>query len=478
MWREETTLVIRARLCLIPSECGLEYLKAWALLTLYRGCRTTQSFDEASLPLSRTTTALRCETIKVMLGPSLHTLRNTAHLNNFSSGYTEILLKRATTLFQNKVPIIFSLAHLAKLAGVKHSYLIQIVDRSEISEYRIFNIKKKSGGFRRICVPAPELEAVQRWIHTNILKSPGALKAVHDAARAYLPESSAFKNAHDHAGCKWLIKIDIKDFFESVSERQVYYAFQKLGYSSLLSFQLARICSRVVPGRDDLKKRLREKKWRWTAVSRTQQKIATLPYKYGQSIGHLPQGAPTSPLVSNLVFTKLDNAISAFANEVNGVYTRYADDIVISFSDSSRESCEIVFRKVSELITRAGYRINKKKSGIRSSHKRLIVTGLIINSATPKLKKEERLKIEAALYHIKKRGLLAHAEHIGAKNPLNYINHLHGKIVFARSVEPDFGQKCLIKLNEALAQNADTLELLRALNFSSDMESNKFRKCV
>ncbi|GJH07309.1 RNA-directed DNA polymerase [Caballeronia novacaledonica] len=348
----------------------------------------------------------------------------------------------ADQLTENKVPLIFSLIHLAHVSGVKWSLLRSFV-RRDSDFYGCYEIRKRSGGNRRICVPEPALKLIQKWIHANILRSTGALARLHSASTAYAPGASIKKNADSHVGAAWLIKLDIKDFFESISERQVYWVFRDLGYPALLSFELARLTTRVAPPRRDGTMRHRDKMWRWSNNASQ----AYPAYKPGRVTGNLPQGAPTSAMLSNLAVRELDVQIQLIAARHHATYTRYADDITLTLVQGSRPACAEIFRSVADAITHAGFRVNKCKSRISGPGSRKIITGLVITSKAARVAKNVRSEIEIALHYIKKHGLLDHIERCGHKNPVGYLNYLYGRIYFVRSIEFDFGTRALEELN-------------------------------
>lgn len=404
-----------------------------------------------------------------MLGPSLHSVSRQAKSAQFAPSYTERLLSVATSLSTSQVPMVFSLMHLAHLTNSSWTSLRDSIKRQS-DDYRVFEIRKRSGGNRRICSPNPMLKRVQQWIHSYILKSPGALKRMHHASAAYAPNSSILKNAGMHSGCAWLIKLDIKDFFESISERQVYHVFRSLGYPALLSFELSRICTRVIPPRVDGKTRPRDQKWRWTNDDVHQ----SHPYAKHSRIGHLPQGAPTSAMLANLVVTQMDHEIQKIADFYGASYSRYADDIVLSLDlNGNKKVCNEIMHTVAYVVTRGGFRVNRVKSHISGPGARKVVTGLVVNDTIPRLTKSMKDKIELALYHIKKHGLLSHASRCHSSNPLGYLNHLTGLIHFARSIDHTFGERSMKQLASALESHSELIQVLRTF----DTQTAKSKYC-
>ena len=376
-------------------------------------------------------------------------------------------MQLAQDLDAQHVPTVFSLMHLAVLSRTRWSDLRDVIQRKR-EFYRIFTIGKRSGGSRLICAPTPNLRRVQTWIHKNILCSPGAEFLLHRAASAYRPNASILKNAQVHAGATWMVKLDIKDFFESVSERQVYHVFRRLAYPALLSFELARICTRRVPRRRMAVPRLREQLVRWINFDEHRDGG---PYTTIPQVGHLPQGAPTSAMLANLVAYDLDIKIEGIAKRHGATYTRYADDMILTFAVGSKEACESAFRESSNVIKRFGFRVNRSKSRIVGPGGRKVVTGLVVNDSKPRLPKSVKSEIDLAIYHIRKHGLLSHIERRKSTQPLGYLNHLVGKILYCYSIEREFGRKALTGLREALEPNRELLEV--AMAFEPDGSSSQ-----
>ena len=391
-----------------------------------------------------------------MLGPSLHTIQKDAVAKSFNVKYVQELKQRTAAMMGAKVPVVYTLMHLARLSGSPWERLHQCVKRTR-DPYSTFEVRKKSGGNRRICVPAPFLKRTQTWMHQNILCSPGARALLHDASTAYGDDCSAYKNASVHAGAAWMVKLDIKDFFESISERQVYHVYRRLGYPALLAFELARLSTRFLDQSWGGTAQLRQGRWRWTAADPGKR----VPYARPYQVGHLPQGAPTSPMLANLVVREMDVDISAIASSAGANYTRYADDIVLSLEKSTRATATALLQAVGEVVTKAGFRINRKKTHVRGPGARKVVTGLVINDAKPRLPRSIKDEVELALYHIEKHGLLGHMERKRSKDPIGYLSHLQGLLLYARQVEPEFADAALASMREVLAPYAEFLDVFR-----------------
>jgi len=187
------------------------------------------------------------------------------------------------------------------------------------------------------------------------------------------------------------------------------------------------------------------------------------PYSREAQLGHLPQGASTSGMLANLVASDLDMKMELIAKEFEATYSRYADDIVFSLGVSSRVRCKEILARAASLVGSYGFRVNKKKTKIVSPGARKIVTGLVLDPCSPKLTREFRDSIELAVYHIARHGLWSHVDRVNARDPVGYLNHLIGKLVFARSVEPAFFARQIGLLKAALGPYAEALAVSREL---------------
>ncbi len=392
-----------------------------------------------------------------MLSPAPHIFRSQLARQDFHPEYVEKLRAQFEALRSNSVPVIFTLMHLSILSGVSWEALRSVVKRTNLeADYKVYPKRKRQGGLRWITVPTHQLHATQTWIANNILKSGGAVALLHPAATAYAEGHSTFKNAEPHAGAPWIVRIDIQSFFESISERQVYHAFRRLGYTALLSFEMARICTRVVPS-SEAKHRKRDDQLRWKANTASREVV---PYPT-HTIGHLPQGAPTSPMLSNLVLAPIDAHIQATAEKYAAVYTRYADDLVLSFSIGPKERAEEVLSSVRRILGVHGFVLNRKKTRILGPGARKIVTGLLVDRERPRLPRMFKAHLSAAVYHLEKRGVADCSQYMSSKHPFSYLDHLAGQLQYAYSIEPEFARAMFKRIEAILNREQQLIDLLK-----------------
>lgn len=314
-------------------------------------------------------------------------IRDECKIHRKSSSYTEKYLEYAKNLYEKGLPLISSPEHLSLLIGIDHQYVCNMAYASD-KFYRHFTIKKANGKSRGIYEPLPDLKHVQHWILTNILeKCP-----VSDYAKAYVKKRTLKHNARFHKAQRVVVTMDIKDFFPSIRLFDVFTIFKEMGYFENVAWFLAHLCCRKKA---------------------------------------LPQGAPTSPYLSNIRMMNLDKAIVNHTAVEKIRYTRYADDLTFSGDFNPHK----LISSVSKLVYQDGFQVNTEKTRVAYQNTRQEVTGIVVNSHM-QVSKEQRKRIRQQVYFIKKYGLDSHLEHIGEERT-NYLNHLLGQINFALFVNPE-----------------------------------------
>ena len=292
----------------------------------------------------------------------------------------------AENLYKKQLPIIYDQKNLALLLGIDNEYLHRMSNEPKYF-YRTFYIEKKMGKKRRIDEPLPDLKKVQVWILKNILYAVSC----EVYAKAYIPGLSIKDNVRFHRMQKIVLKLDIKNFFPSIKSGKVLNVFLGMGYSVAVAVFLTKLCC------------LNE---------------------------CLPQGAPTSAYLSNLIMNNFDGIIGKYCLDKKLRYTRYADDLTISGDVNIGEIIYLVDRELRYLDLKR----NIKKMSVMRRGNRQKVTGIIVNDKL-QLDREYRLKIRQELYYIKKYGIDSHLSHIGEERG-NYISHLLGKISYCLFINP------------------------------------------
>jgi retron-type reverse transcriptase len=217
---------------------------------------------------------------------------------------------------------------------------------------------------------------------------------VHDAARGYVRKKSIVDHAVPHVGSKEVLTVDLRNFFPSIKFARVFAIFRDIGYTRDVSFSLARLCCLD---------------------------------------GALPQGAPTSPNLSNIVCRRLDFRISRMCQRLGVSYTRYADDLCFS-GDSIPAS---LLHSLNAIIQSEGFDINENKTRMHSkTSNRKMVTGLNVAHSGVRLPQDYKRAISLDLYHIERHGLLSHLAKRKITDPA-YLSKLLGKVGFWLQIEPE-----------------------------------------
>lgn len=327
--------------------------------------------------------------------------------NSHTENYLEECLKYAGNLHQRNLPVIFDFVHLASYFACSAETLKGMVTNVE-KHYTEYKIRKKSGGDRLIEAPDYLLKNMQRWIYINILcKDLLINNCVHGFMPSFKKKEKVrgiLTNAAPHAGHDWLINVDLKNFFHTIELDSVNNYFHSLGYEDEVVKTLTALCT----------------------------------YK-----SRLPQGAPTSPMLSNIIASRMDVMMLDYCEKRGIVYTRYADDLTFSANyDVKVPALEDIYK----IVYLNGFKVNRMKTKVRYKGCKQEVTGLTVTNGvhvSQKYKKE----ILRELHFCKKFGVSEHYQHLKTTKGL-YKDWLRGKIMFVRQIEPACGNKMLEQFNE------------------------------
>ena len=274
-----------------------------------------------------------------------------------------------------------------------YKYLENDIDIS----YTELKIPKKKGGYRNIYSPNQNLKELQNLIVNLILKNI----EISSCSTAFTPGSSIINNARMHVNKKYVLNIDLKDFFNNISYERVYFVFKEAKFSHKDAMKLSKICT------------------------------------YN---GHTPQGAPTSPYISNIICNNLDKRLFNLCKKIKATYTRYADDITIS---TDNEEIKTYMNTIENIINEEGFDINKKKVRLLSRNTKQVVTGVVVNEKVS-IDKNYKKQVRQDIYYCKKYGISEHLRYNNIQiSPEEYIIKLKGKIAFIKSVDNKLGEKLL-----------------------------------
>jgi len=345
----------------------------------------------------------------------------------------------ARQLIGRNVAVVFTLGHLARITGVNYRVLHDSVNRKrEAANYRMYAVAKRSGGRRFIHSVCADLFRVQQFINQEILQKCQP----HPASFAFHPTGGIRKCAAMHCGAKWIFQFDLTDFFYDVTEIDVYRIFHGLGYRPLLAMEFARLCTTThLPqgmgrllfhrGKSDME--ILEE----ASDSETERKFMPHP-DMSRMMGVLPQGAPTSPMLSGLAARKLDDSLATYAADNGFIYTRYADDITISTSNlASARLVGKIQRNVVRRIRQSGFKENVKKTRVAGPGSKKVVLGLLVDGGAPRLSRETYHRIDRLLHASVKYDLAPTAAHEGFESAYGFYNHIAGLIAFVKDVDQE-----------------------------------------
>jgi retron-type reverse transcriptase len=221
--------------------------------------------------------------------------------------------------------------------------------------YKTYDLPKVGGSLRTIAQPSRELKAVQSWILRNILDKLSS----SSCSKGFELGTSILDNARPHIGSNYVLTIDLENFFPSVNASNVFGVFSSIGYNKEMCVLLTNLCV----------------------------------FK-----GGLPQGAPTSPKLSNLVCAKLDARIQGYAGPKGIVYTRYADDMTFSARTAQKIQKTKLF--IGTIINDEGFKINRSKTKVCGTKRQKKITGLVLSENRVGIGREKLREIRSKLHHL------------------------------------------------------------------------------
>ncbi len=271
--------------------------------------------------------------------------------------------------------------------------------------------------------PKARLKAAQRIVLRELLDRIPA----HPAAHGFVPGRSAATHAALHAGRRVVLRVDLEDFFAQVSAGRIWATFRAAGHPEAVAHTLTGLCTNVVPARE------------WAAVPRPATLAAiTAHHRLGRRLAtpHLPQGAPTSPALANLVAHRLDRRLSGLARSLGATYSRYADDLVLSGDRELERRLPAARAALVAIAADEGWVLHPGKSQLMPRAGRQRVCGLVVNVA-PNVAREEQDRLRAVLHDAATHGP-AHANRAGLPH---FRAHLAGRVAWVASVNPRRGAR-------------------------------------
>ncbi|MEL6110790.1 MAG: reverse transcriptase family protein [Planctomycetota bacterium] len=282
---------------------------------------------------------------------------------------------------ENELPPLDRPKQLAEALGITLPQLRGLAFHRDVADsvnYTRFSIPKRDGTERPIWAPLPRLKEAQRWILHQIVER----LLIHGAAHGFVPARSILSNARVHADAKIVLKMDLKEFFPTITFPRVKGVFRRAGYRERIATLLALICTESP---------------REVVEDGGKTKYVSLGPRC------LPQGAPTSPALTNVVCFKLDRRLTGLAKSFGYRYSRYADDMTFSLPRRKKSDPNLgsLIGLVKRVVADEGFTVHPDKTHVARRGGRQAVTGLIVNgNDPPRVPRALRRRIRAAVHNL------------------------------------------------------------------------------
>jgi retron-type reverse transcriptase len=312
-------------------------------------------------------------------------------------------------LARQGLPVLASAGDVARALGLTVPQLRWLCFHSDAAaktHYVYFEVPKRSGGTRLLAAPHKKLAAAQRWVLENIL----AKLDVTAYAHGFVAARSTVTNARPHLGQTIVVTLDLKDFFPTITFPRVRGLFESLGYSPAAATLLALLV---------------------TEAPRVRVTHDGAPLWVAVGDRALPQGACTSPVISNLVARKLDRRLAGAMKKLGWTYTRYADDLTFSASEPASAQLSLMMSRVRAIVRDEGFAVNEAKGRVARASARQRVTGIVVNDKLG-LPREELRRLRAILHRAKTTGLPAQ----NRESRADFEAYLRGKIAYLHMIDP------------------------------------------
>lgn len=329
----------------------------------------------------------------------------------------------------NALPAINDVDAFAKALGMPIGKLRWLTFHREVdsgTHYRRWLVPKRDGTPRLISAPKPDLKAAQRWIMREVTEH----LPVHGAAHGFLVGRSIVTNAVAHAGAKVVVKMDIRGFYPTVTWRRVKGLLRRAGLGEQVATLMALL-----------------------ATESPREEVLTHGKTHYVAIGprSLPQGAPTSPSITNALCMRLDARLSGLAKKLDCRYTRYADDLTFSWHGDSKSDIGNLIHAVSAIVKAEGFAIHPKKTRIMRSGARQSVTGLIVNRApegrpVARVPRKRIRDLESAIYNREK----------GRPGKGESLEQLKGLAAFVMMTDREKGKALMDRIDKLIAARKTT----------------------
>lgn len=318
-----------------------------------------------------------------------------------------------------EVPPLATFEDLARWLELESTALEVFVDRRQmrvraprgpLHPYAYRRLAKRDGSTRLIEAPKARLRAVQRQILRGVLDGVPP----HDAAHGFRAGRSVHTFVARHVGQAIVARLDLHDFFGTITGTRVRAVYRALGYPPNVAFALAALCTNRLPH----------------------------AYGGGPASAHLPQGAPTSPALANLVAYGLDVRLAGAAASYGAVYTRYADDLAFSGDAAFANRVPSFLALVGRIVGEEGFAVRPDKTRVLGQSQRQELAGVVVNQR-PNVRRHDFDRLKAILHDAVKHGPIA-ANRDGHPD---FQAHLAGRVAWVRSLNAERGERLFRLLN-------------------------------
>ena len=327
------------------------------------------------------------------------------------------------------VPRIESVGELAAWLNMSDTELEWFADlkrmnarsvTGELQHYHYRVLAKKSGNIRLIEAPKEKLRELQRVILREILEQIPA----HAAAHGFVKRRSIKTFAAPHVGRRVVLRMDLRDFFPSISGPRVQALFRTAGYPDAVADRLGGICTNAAP------------RGIWKTLGKELDPLAMAEARALYAQPHLPQGAPTSPALANICSWRVDCRLSGLANAVGATYTRYADDLAFSGDEEFERRMERFALRVAVILHDEGFQVHHRKTRIMRQGVRQYLAGIVTNERLNVMRGDFD-KLKAILTNCVRHG----AESQNREGHPAFRQHLNGRVGFVEMVNPKKGAR-------------------------------------
>ena len=324
------------------------------------------------------------------------------------------------------LPVVHDGGQLAAAMGISLSRLRWLTFHrrgATLVHYHRYEVEKRTGGARCISAPKPALKAAQAWVLERVL----AKLPVEAEAYGFVPGRSIVTNARPHVGRGVLINLDLRDFFPTVTFRRVKGLFHAIGYGEQVATVLALLC---------------------TEPPRVAAEVGERRYYVALGERVLPQGAATSPAITNALCRTMDRRLAGLGRKLGFVYTRYTDDLTFS-AEGEKPAVGKLLRGVRMVVAAEGFAEHASKTHVMRQGRRQEVTGVTVNTRTT-LDRRQRRELRAILHNAARHGL---ASQNRDKRP-DFAAYLRGRVAFVCMVDPERAERWRADLRAALGEGS------------------------